>query len=49
MILNLSRNSIEDLSPLQNLKQLKIVDLSDNGVKNLDCFEGFEELVNLKV
>jgi Leucine-rich repeat (LRR) protein len=49
VILNLSGNTIQDLTPLSKLTQLKIVDLSDNSISNVDCFEGFEELVNLKL
>ena len=31
------------------MKQLKIVDVSDNSIANVDCFQGNEELVNLKL
>ena len=38
--LNLSSNDISDISPLKNLKspKLRILDLSDNNIKNLDIF-----------
>lgn len=49
VILNLSGNTIQDLTPLSNLKQLKIVDVSDNSIANVDCFQGNQELVNLKL
>ena len=39
MILNLSRNAIENLRPLSKLKKLKIVNLGDNAITNIDCFE----------
>jgi len=38
VVLNLSSNSIEDLGPLRKLTQLKIVDLADNAIKNVDAF-----------
>jgi|JI10StandDraft_1071094.scaffolds.fasta_scaffold1193841_2 Leucine-rich repeat (LRR) protein len=41
VILNLSGNTIQDLTPLCKLTQLKIVDLSDNSISSVDCFEGF--------
>lgn len=47
--MNLSHNTIQDISPLSNLKQLKIVDLSDNSIPHVDCFQDFEDLVNLKL
>lgn len=41
VILNLSGNTIQDLTPLCKLTQLKIIDLSDNSISSVDCFEGF--------
>jgi Leucine-rich repeat (LRR) protein len=38
VILNLSGNAIQDLAPLANMKQLKMVDISDNSVASVDCF-----------
>ena len=49
MILNLSRNAIENLRPLSKLKKLKIVNLGDNAITNIDCFEQSEDLVNLRL
>ena len=49
MILNLSRNAIENVKPLSKLKQLRIVNLSDNAITNADCFENCIDLVNLRL
>lgn len=34
---------------MQNLKSIKILDLSDNSISNTNCFKGLDELVNLKL
>lgn len=39
VVLNLRSNTIEDITPLKKLKQLKLVDLGDNSIKNIDALE----------
>ena len=49
MILNLSHNSIENLAPLKNSKQLKIINFADNSIPNLNALSGCKDLVNVHV
>lgn len=37
------------MGPLRKLTQLKIVDLADNEIKNVDAFLEMKELTNLKL
>jgi hypothetical protein len=36
MVINMSRNNIDDLTPLKTIKTLKIVNFSENNIKSLD-------------
>ena len=47
MVLNLSRNSIENIKPLKNSKKMKILNLSDNSISNIEALEDSTELVNI--
>ena len=47
MVINLGGNSIEDLSPLKNMKALRIVNFKDNNVRILDSLANSKELANL--
>lgn len=49
MVLNLSKNGIENIAPLKNLIRLRIVDLSENCIPNIDALGNCAELVNLNL
>jgi Leucine-rich repeat (LRR) protein len=49
MVLNLSKNSIENIAPLKNLNKLRILDLSENCIPNIDALSGCVELVNINL
>ena len=49
MVLNVSKNNIESISPLKKVKKLRIVNLSDNCLKDIDPFHNCSELVNLDI
>ena len=38
MVLNVSKNNIESIAPLKKLKKLRIVNLADNCLKEIDPF-----------
>lgn len=47
MVINLCGNSIEDLSPLKNMKALRIVNFKDNNVRMVEALANSKELVNI--
>jgi Leucine-rich repeat (LRR) protein len=49
MVINLSKNGIEDIAPLKNLIRLRIVDLSENCIPSIDALGSCVELVNLNL
>ena len=47
MVLNLSKNNIDALTPLKKCKKLRIVNLSSNCLKDIDPLHNNDQLVNL--
>ena len=47
MVLNLSQNTIENITPLKLLNKIRILDLSGNCLLNVDALNNNTELVNL--
>lgn len=49
MVLNLSKNNIENLAPLRAMGRLRIADLSENCIASVEALGGCVELVNLNL